>query len=158
VDSFPVGLVEDEVHPNLAMMTGDQISALMDRADIYIDYFKSIKEEVYNRWENNRDPATGWKVVKGRASKKWGVDDAKISDTMVKALNAKNEPEELRFKPEELRTPAQMTKLVKEIGLDKSLLDGLIITSYGKTLARVEDKRPALPGGADAMFTAEEEE
>jgi hypothetical protein len=124
-----------------ASLTDEQLGRTLDFADGLESWVKAVRSEAYARASRGQAP-TGYKLVQGKGgNRKWADEDAvaaAIPDETIRCVT-------------ELRTPAQVEKMLKarKIKLD---LSSLTVQSPGKpTLAPITDPRPAISA---APFTA----
>jgi hypothetical protein len=119
------------VMPNPANMTPDdraKVATLLTALDDYKASFFTYLQELAERGEQT----PGWKLVRGRANRKWRSEDL-VVNTLEPILG------ELLYE-KKIKSPAKIEKL-----LDKKALAQLWETPEGKlTLAPVSDKRQAV--------------
>jgi hypothetical protein len=143
--------------------TGQALAALrMDPEDLEslsqaLDLVSELKpwirdvEKVAFEQLNAGAPVVGWKLVQKRATAKWDDEDA-VTKLLRRRLGGLD-----RITVRKLKTPTQMKKLVKEReagnGVDELIENHIIKTSSGPTMAREDDKRPAILSG-DALSAA----
>lgn len=107
---------------------------------------KSVREFAYGEAQHGRVPP-GWKLVAKRATRKWQNEIETPRRLQLRGLDDKDIFER------SVRSPAQIEKTLKELGLGKELLDGLIVQeSSGYTLAPEADRRPGAKLDAKSEF------
>ena len=107
------------------------------KADVLEDWITDLRALAFQMLEKNV-PVPGYKLVQKQARRQW-VDEAKASA----ALHDMGVPRGELFSPEEIRSPAQIEKVLKKRKL--ALPDELVKSvSSGTTLASEDDSRPAV--------------
>tara|TARA_R110000764_G_scaffold119277_3_gene206888 strand:- start:6938 stop:8080 length:1143 start_codon:yes stop_codon:yes gene_type:complete len=126
----------------------DDLKALADNLHMALEleqWVKDVKKVAHEQLEVGAK-VKGFKLVDKRASRKWGDPDAaevKLRK-MVRSGAAKLKISEIMTKPL-LLSPPQVEKVFKEKELDFSKIGDYIVSqSSGTTLAREDDKRPAI--------------
>jgi hypothetical protein len=133
-----VGANSDDIGPaeianrlQLALRLADWIAALGDEATLLI---------------RRGEDVPGFKLVEGRAHRKWADDDkATIAELMKRGRFDARQAESF-YAPPELQSPAQLEKTLKRMRLNPApLLEGLINRPSGKpALVTIDDPRPAM--------------
>jgi hypothetical protein len=107
------------------------------KADVLEGWITDLRALAFQLLEKNI-PVPGYKLVQKQARRQW-VDEAKASA----ALHDMGVPRGELFSPEEIRSPAQIEKVLKKRKL--TLPDDLVKSvSSGTTLASEDDSRPAV--------------
>jgi hypothetical protein len=107
------------------------------KADVLEGWITDLRALAFQLLEKNV-PVPGYKLVQKQARRQW-VDEAKASA----ALHDMGVPRGELFSPEEIRSPAQIEKVLKKRKL--TLPDELVKSvSSGTTLASEDDSRPAV--------------
>jgi hypothetical protein len=107
------------------------------KADVLEDWITDLRALAFQMLEKNI-PVPGYKLVQKQARRQW-ADEAKA----IAALHDMGVPRGELFSPEEIRSPAQMEKVLKKRKL--ALPDDLVKSvSSGTTLASEDDSRPAV--------------
>jgi hypothetical protein len=107
------------------------------KADVLEGWITDLRALAFQMLEKNV-PVPGYKLVQKQARRQW-VDEAKASA----ALHDMGVPRGELFSPEEIRSPAQIEKVLKKRKL--ALPDELVKSvSSGTTLASEDDSRPAV--------------
>lgn len=115
-------------------LADDEISAVLEKADLVENFLKTIKEEATNTIMNGGE-IPRFKMVEGRSIRKW-LDEERAEKLLAKKLKVAE-----RF-TKKLISPAQAEK---KLGKGNPLIDDLSVKPEGKpTLVPVTDKRPAL--------------
>lgn len=126
-------------------LTPDQINRILRDADITEIWINAVREYAHGVLTSGQ-PVTGWKLVQKRANRVW-ADEMEAAMT----LHALGVPEE-KIYVKKMVSPAAGEKLLpKKVRTELSALIRPGVSS-GTTLARVEDPRPALVGGAEHEF------
>ncbi len=120
---------------------------ILQKLPILEDWAKSMRAHALRQLEADPGSVPGYKLVKKRATRSW------VSDTQVHQWlwEDKGYREEEMFKPRELKSPAQIEKLVGKANLPAEYVQQI---SSGYTLAPESDKRPALALDAASAFEA----
>lgn len=134
--------------PAVEGLTEDEVNVILSHADQIEGWLKSIREHAKNRLLAGEE-VKGWKLVQGRASRKWADEDA-AERFLRKHLGAKG-----AYKKEVLSV-AQAEKALKGAG-KPALQGGLIATSHGVSLVPESNPKPAITAkSAVDEFTTEE--
>lgn len=121
-------------------LTPEKIAYVLERAALVRDWLNGVEEHALNLLKAGED-VPGYKLVPGRANRKWKDEAAAAKYLAYKGLRMKQ-----RF-TKKLISPAQAEKL---LGEDAWRLEDHWEKPEGKpTLARVEDARPALRPGSE---------
>jgi hypothetical protein len=107
------------------------------KADVLEGWITDLRALAFQLLEKNI-PVPGYKIVQKQARRQW-ADEAKA----IAALHDMGLPRDELFSPEEIRSPAQIEKVLKKRKL--ALPDDLVKSvSSGTTLASEDDSRPAV--------------
>ena len=130
------GALDRVVNSQLEGIDAAQIGEYLQKADMLEDWIKSLRELAFQMLEADK-PVPGYKLVAKRGTRKWrDLDEAYV------ALRAVGLTDDDVWEPGELRSPAQIEKVLKKQKL--ALPDSLVeIVSSGNTLAPEADPRPA---------------
>jgi len=115
-------------------------------------FFTAVEAELLERAISLEQDIPGWKIVEGRANRKW-PDNIAIPYRRLKALGLSDDA----IFVESMISPAQAEeKIKKKTGLKKDeaakLVNAIAVKPPGgKSLVRVSDKREALSSDADAF-------
>jgi len=140
----PVGLEVKESDPRL--LSPETLSAVLDAAPAVTAWINQCQQYAHQGLERG-EGFPGWKLVNKRASRVWDKPQAALVAKLVELGAAR----EALFSTPSLLSPAQVEKLLpadqrKELAtLTKSV-------SSGTTLAKDDDKRPAIKAGPAADF------
>lgn len=115
-------------------------------------FFNAVEAELLERAISFEEDIPGWKIVAGRANRKW-PDNIAIPYRKLKALGLSDDA---IFKTEMISPAQAEEKLKKKTGLKKDeaakLVNAIAVKPPGgKSLVRVSDKRAALASDADAF-------
>lgn len=113
-------------------LTGEQVARVLQFAEILGPWLKAVKEHAKDRVRAGTG-VPGWKLVEGRASRKW-ADEKLVVDTL---------PPDVIYE-RTMRSPAQVEKELKARKLDPKQIAPLTSTSRGVSLVPSDDPRPAL--------------
>ena len=113
-----------------------QIGEYLAKADMLEDWIKSLRELAFQMLEAGK-PVPGYKLVAKRGTRKW-----RDPNEAYAALRAVGLTDDDVWEPGELRSPAQIEKVLKKqkLALPDSLVESV---SSGNTLASEADPRPA---------------
>jgi hypothetical protein len=123
------------------LLTRDQLVDVLSKADMAIDWLNDVKAFALREAEAGHE-IPGYKLVEGRSNRKY-ID----ADAVAERLLASGIEEALIYE----RSLLGLTAMEKALGKKKfaELLGDLVAKPPGKpTLARVDDKRPALSSAA----------
>ena len=134
------GLVESlaRVVPRDPKILPDELGKMLEVCEHAEEWIRAVRSTAHGELEKGRE-ATGWKLVPKRATRKW-VDDTR-SKAFLKSAGLKvSEITETK-----IISPAKAEKALKAKGIKQPGLEQLTVSrSSGTTLARVDDKRPAV--------------
>jgi hypothetical protein len=121
-------------------ITSDKLAEYLPLADEVIAWAKAVKKMAHEQLEL-ATPIKGYKLVNKRATRVWNDLNA-VEDKVRKAKKIKL-ADGFDYK---LKSPAQLEKVCKELGVDFKAYSAYISSvSTGTTLAKETDKRPAAP-------------
>jgi hypothetical protein len=126
-------------------LSNDKLGEILTKAEMIEAWVKTVRATVSRRIDNGQD-VPGWKLVQKRAIRKW-------SDPAQAELSLAVMGDEIYTTPE-LKSPAQIEKILKKHGLDAETLDDLVTReSSGTTLVREADAREKVTRiSASALF------
>ena len=131
------GEVERAALVQIKQLDAAMLGQYLAKADVLEDWITDLRALAFQMLEKNV-PVPGYKLVQKQARRQW-VDEAKASA----ALHDMGVPRGELFSPEEIRSPAQIEKVLKKRKL--ALPDELVKSvSSGTTLASEDDSRPAV--------------
>ena len=125
------------------LLKPEQLSAILEKADIIEDWLRSIRQHVQSQLESGAD-VPGWKLVPKRASRVW------VSEQAVKEWANQEMLATVDIMEFKLKSPAAMEKIVGKKNLPKELVSSV---SSGYTLAHASDPRPAITNTASDEFS-----
>jgi len=131
--------------PPVDTLTTAQLRRVLDVAPVIESFIKAAAGEMQRRVESGEDN-TGYKLVDKRATRKW-------TETAYEQLKERGLPDVQLLEPGELRSPAQLEKLVGKKRFKEVASDLCPSISSGVTLARLDDSRNAvqIESGFDAL-------
>jgi hypothetical protein len=131
------GEVERAALVQIKQLDAAMLGQYLAKADVLEGWITDLRALAFQMLEKNV-PVPGYKLVQKQARRQW-VDEAKASA----ALHDMGVPRGELFSPEEIRSPAQIEKVLKKRKL--TLPDELVKSvSSGTTLASEDDSRPAV--------------
>ena len=131
------GAVDRALQVQLKEIDAATLGRYLANADVLEGWITDLRALAFQLLEKNI-PVPGYKIVQKQARRQW-VDDAKA----IAALHDMGVPRGELFSPEEIRSPAQIEKVLKKRKL--ALPDDLVKSvSSGTTLASEDDSRPAV--------------
>ncbi len=140
-DSAAMPVQANPTLPDPAMLSPAQVARILRIESLFTSFIKDVKTKALEDAKAGRGLPPGFKMVAGRASRKWG------DETQVKARLSRHKQDVYDIK---LKSVAQMEKMIKANGGDPGVeLEGLIEVNRGVMLAPEEDKRKAI----EPMFT-----
>jgi hypothetical protein len=120
-------------------ITADKLAEYLPMADEVVAWAKNVQKMAHEQLELGT-PIKGYKLVHKRASRVWN-DAPAVENKIRKARKIKLE----QGFDMKLKSPAQLEKLAKEIGVNFKEYDQYIsAVSSGTTLAKESDKRAAV--------------
>lgn len=129
-------------------MSGDQLSQLLEDADLIEDWIHAVRANAYARMEQGCE-IPGFKLVAKRATRKW--DENIIEHEIVKTLVTEVGLEVEDIYKRKLLSPPQIEKLLDKT--EMKLLEPYVVkVSTGNTIARWSDKREAIKSGPGVDF------
>ena len=131
------GAVDRALQVQLKEIDAAMLGQYLTKADVLEGWITDLRALAFQLLEKNI-PVPGYKIVQKQSRRQW-VDDAKA----IAALHDMGLPRGELFSPEEIRSPAQIEKVLKKRKL--ALPDDLVKSvSSGTTLASEDDSRPAV--------------
>jgi hypothetical protein len=131
------GAVDRALQVQLQEIDAATLGRYLANADVLEGWITDLRALAFQLLEKNI-PVPGYKIVQKQARRQW-VDDTKA----IAALHDMGVPRDELFSPEEIRSPAQIEKVLKKRKL--ALPDDLVKSvSSGTTLASEDDSRPAV--------------
>ena len=124
-------------------LTAQQISELLDKADVIETWLKSVRAYAQELIEAG-DHVPGWKLVPKRGTRKW--KDERIVKQRLASEGLQN------FIAEELVSPAQAERLAKKQSIQLDLFDLITSESSGVNLTRETDKQVSATASAKSDF------
>jgi hypothetical protein len=154
-------VAQQSANKDPAVMSDDQIRQIMEAAPLMRQLIEGVEKEAQRRLESGQS-IPGLKLVNGRGSRAWTLDDDQIAEKLIKMGIPKTAIYETK-----LVTPAKAEKLTweKRDGTKVTLTDRqlkLMNQEYvaklaGKlTVAPESDSRPAITTNAAPLFSAVE--
>lgn len=144
VESFgDFGSEVEPVIPDAGMLSLEQCSYLLEHRALFESFFKSVYERLYVRAMDG-EPVEGFKLVKGRTSRKYNTSDERIADEVLKFKSLSDTD----IYTKKLLTPAQLEKeMNRKIGKAETakLMSKFVEKQEGKlSLAKQSDSRKAV--------------
>ena len=131
------GAVDRALLVQLKEIDAATLGRYLANADVLEGWITDLRALAFQMLEKNI-PVPGYKLVQKQARRQW-TDEAKA----IEALHSMGVPRGELFSPEEIRSPAQIEKVLKKRKL--ALPDDLVKSvSSGTTLASEDDSRPAV--------------
>jgi hypothetical protein len=131
------GAVDRALQVQLKEIDADTLGQYLKNADVLEGWITDLRALAFQLLEKNI-PVPGYKIVQKQARRQW-ADETKA----IAALHDMGVPRGELFSPEEIRSPAQIEKVLKKRKL--ALPDDLVKSvSSGTTLASEDDSRPAV--------------
>lgn len=117
-------------------MTPSEIGGILDQAELISAWVSKVRAEAIARIEGG-ETVPGYKLVAKRGLRKWKDDHEALEELLDYGLD-----EETVYAPREIRSPAQMEKVVKKAGFSTKILEPLVSReSSGTSLVRETDER-----------------
>jgi hypothetical protein len=131
------GAVDRALQVQLKEIDAVTLGQYLTKADVLEDWITDLRALAFQLLEKNI-PVPGYKIVQKQARRQWTDENKAIA-----ALHDMGVPRGELFSPEEIRSPAQIEKVLKKRKL--ALPDELVKSvSSGTTLASEDDSRPAV--------------
>ena len=131
------GEVERAALVQIKQLDAAMLGQYLAKADVLEGWITDLRALAFQMLEKNV-PVPGYKLVQKQARRQW-TDEAKA----IAALHDMGVPRGELYSPEEIRSPAQIEKVLKKRKL--ALPDELVKSvSSGTTLASEDDSRPAV--------------
>ena len=139
------GAVDRALKTDLKAVDVQKLGLAYRQGELLKSWLKDLDKLIYQALEEGVD-VPGLKLVPKRGTRQW-VNKENLADMLTKlATEAEIHPRKLldaMYEPQEVRSPAQMEKMLKEYKL--KLPEGVTATvSSGSTIALAEDKREAV--------------
>lgn len=132
-------------------VAADELSEILAKAGEIESWIGAVKREAYRRLALGL-PVAGWKLVAKRAIRKWQDDPFTLGQELARKFEL---DEDDVYEPRELKSPAQLEKLIPRARRPE-LADHYARISSGTTLAVEADRRPAVLASRDATADFEE--
>jgi hypothetical protein len=131
------GAVDRALQVQLKEIDAAMLGKYLANADVLEGWITDLRALAFQLLEKNI-PVPGYKIVQKQSRRQW-ADETKA----IAALHDMGVPRGELFSPEEIRSPAQIEKVLKKRKL--ALPDDLVKSvSSGTTLASEDDSRPAV--------------
>lgn len=139
----------DEEPPKIETLSMEELLHIMERKPIIEAFLTSVAQYLEGELNAGR-PVPGYKIVAKRAMRRWIEDESRVLRTL----------EDMGIGREdvctyELKSPAQVEKIVGKSAMQQNLGDLVEKKSSGTTMAPEADSRPAVAVGAQSEFTAD---
>jgi len=133
-----------KVPPVPSTLTPEELRLILDKAKLVENWLNAVRKYTQEGLLNGslEPEAVGYKMVAGRASRKW-TDEKEAAETLDMVLG------EGAYEKPKLLSPTKVEKLAKGKEV-KDLVASLVTTTRGKQLAPLSDKREALPAAESA--------
>lgn len=141
----PVGLEVVASDPRL--LSPERLSAVLDAAPAVTAWINQCQQYAHQGLEHGTESFPGWKLVEKRATRQWNAPQAQLVAKLVELGAA----QEALFSVPSLLSPAQVEKLLPA-DKRKEMAELTKSVSSGTTLAKEDDKRPAVKAGPAADF------
>lgn len=136
---------EEDVPAFVNSLSDDNLAVILEKRDLISAFLKEVERHITHRLQNGKK-FKGYKLVAGRATRKWVEDEAAV----VKELKRLGIQQPLR---ESLRT---ITDIERQLGTkDKKVLAK--VTTYSDPAPKVvreDDPRPSITNKTDKLLTA----
>ena len=134
--------------PNPALLSAVEVSRIVDRASIMMDWLRDVESYALTQLEQGND-IPGYKMVAKKTNRRWRDNDAVLRMLARRGLKIDE-----RTTRKVIGIPAA-EKALKARGIDPSKLEKFWEKPEGQPkLARTDDPRPELPASVDADFGA----
>jgi hypothetical protein len=152
----PLPVVVDPAKPSplpaVGTLTPERLAEIYQVSiELVEPWLKSVKAAWTDHLADH-GPTCGYKLVAGRSTRKW-ADPIRAELEATEILK-----EEDAYEEPKLKSVAQLEKALKAAGKDPKALAHLVEVTRGVSVAREDDKRPALPANAEQMFGSSESE
>lgn len=139
-------LVDKETRIELDQWPDVRLAEILRQAPMIRSYLEAVEKEAFRRLDAGL-PVEGYKLVIGKSPPRKYVDEASVYRWMQDTKKLDNTDIET---PRELISPAQLEKVCKNHGIK---FPEHLVTKMagGKTLAPIEDKRPAVGPAFEAL-------
>jgi len=126
-------LSKENAFPLPEALTQEQLIHVLDMADIFNTWLKSVEGHVLSLLESG-EKLPGYKLVKKRANRRWAGDTKEVAGQLAMYMS------DDQIFDRKLRSPAQIEKIIGK--KQKGLLDDLIVVpDAGNTIATSTDPR-----------------
>jgi hypothetical protein len=143
--------VKTNVLRNPEELTDEQLRVILEARTYVEGWLNAVKDYAEQRFKDHQ-PIDGFKLVAGRASRKWNIDD----DAIVKLMSQIEDlSEDAYMTPRDVKSVAQMEKSVKRLVSKEKWgeISSHIVKYDGKpTLALESDKRPSIASAVNEVF------
>jgi hypothetical protein len=133
--------------PLASTLSTSDIAMVLEQAELISAWVSKVRLEAESRIKNG-DTVEGWKLVAKRGVRKWVDEDAVITE-----ISDRLPLDEMMTEPE-LKSPAQIEKLLRAAGYTTQFMEQLISKeSSGVTLVRSDDRREGISVSPASVFT-----
>ncbi len=134
--------------PNPENLSGEELANALAHAGQIEQWVKDLRSYAFDEAMEGRC-APGFKLVRKRATRKW----TNTQEAIQRLRDAGLKSDDI-YKPTDVKTPAQIEKVLAALDEDRDLVADLVISeSSGLTLAPESDKRQAARPDAADEFT-----
>ena len=133
------------VLPDIAGMPPEKLAEVYRISKELVEPWLKAAHVAWQDYLAQHGPAHGYKLVAGRATRKW-------ADPIRAELEATDLLDQGAYEDPKLKSVAQIEKTLKSGGLDPNSLAHLVEVTKGVSIAAETDKRPALPPVPEQMF------
>lgn len=124
--------------PVPALIPDDQFFGMLSKLHVLDDWSRAMWERAEQMLQRGEE-VPGFKLVERRATRKW-VDPVSATEALKAAGNVDDEI----FEPRDLKSPAQIEKLLGKKTFKNTMADNVIKKSSGLTMVSETDARPAV--------------
>jgi hypothetical protein len=124
--------------PAPQLIPDEQFFTMLGQLDVLDDWMRAMRERA-NDMLNRGEEVPGFKLVARRATRQW-VDPVTVAQDLLAAGNTDDEI----YEPRDLKSPAQIEKLIGKKKFKTELADAVFKKSSGLTMVPASDARPAV--------------
>lgn len=130
------------------LLTDDELAEIVVRSKDFIEWINAIQDYVYKKATEEGVKFKGLKLVEGRQTRKWNVDE----ETAMKEVKSRFGLEDNDVYEMKAKSLTAIEKLVGKKNFEKQTGDLIVKKSSGLSLVPASDPRPEANTSAEADF------
>ena len=151
--------IADSLTRDPATLSAESLGFILEMEPLILGWLKAVHEHAHKEMMNGKR-IPGFKVVRGRKSKKWKLADDELLETFSKFYRvdgkSKRKLGKQAWVEEKILSPAKAVKEIKPVVGEKTwakIAENIQETEGAPVIAPLSDKRPAIPVAAEDVFS-----